>query len=150
MGTLYYGDNLDILRHYLKDESVDLVYLDPPFNSAQNYNAFFHEKDGTAAGAQIQAFEDTWHWNTESEAASRDLTEHAGKVSEAMFEPLAPGADRGEMRGLGRQSRSSALPALVRVSRCALGAPTTLSAGRPAALALRSQLPFKPNQGESR
>jgi 16S rRNA G966 N2-methylase RsmD len=47
MGTLYYGNNLDILRRYLKDESVDLVYLDPPFNSAQNYNAFFHEKDGT-------------------------------------------------------------------------------------------------------
>jgi hypothetical protein len=49
MGTLYYGDNLDILRRYLKDESVELVYLDPPFNSAQNYNAFFHEKDGTDA-----------------------------------------------------------------------------------------------------
>ena len=52
MGTLYYGDNLDILQRYLADESVDLVYLDPPFNSAQNYNAFFQEKDGTAA--QIQ------------------------------------------------------------------------------------------------
>ena len=49
MGTLYYGDNLDILRRYLKDGTVDLVYLDPPFNSAQNYNAFFHEKDGTDA-----------------------------------------------------------------------------------------------------
>ena len=49
MGTLYYGDNPDILRRYLKDETVDLVYLDPPFNSAQNYNAFFHEKDGTGA-----------------------------------------------------------------------------------------------------
>ena len=44
MGTLYYGDNLDIMRRYLKDENVDLVYLDPPFNSAQNYNAFFQEK----------------------------------------------------------------------------------------------------------
>jgi hypothetical protein len=47
MGTLYYGDNLDILLRYLKDESVDLVYLDSPFNSAQNYNAFFQEKDGS-------------------------------------------------------------------------------------------------------
>jgi site-specific DNA-methyltransferase (adenine-specific) len=46
MGTLYYGDNLEILRRYLKDASVDLVYLDPPFNSAQSYNAFFQEKDG--------------------------------------------------------------------------------------------------------
>ena len=53
MGTLYYGDNLDILTRYIADESVDLVYLDPPFNSAQNYNAFFQEKDGTAAAAQI-------------------------------------------------------------------------------------------------
>ena len=44
MGILYYGDNLDILKRYIKDESVDLVYLDPPFNSAQNYNAFFQEK----------------------------------------------------------------------------------------------------------
>ena len=44
MGTLYYGDNLDILRRYLKDETVDLVYLDPPFNSAQNYKAFFSGK----------------------------------------------------------------------------------------------------------
>jgi len=67
MGTLYYGDNLDILRRYLKDETVDLVYLDPPFNSAQNYNAFFQEKDGTAAASQIQAFEDTWSWNQESQ-----------------------------------------------------------------------------------
>jgi hypothetical protein len=51
MGTLYYGDNLDILKRYLKDESVDLVYLDAPFNSAQNYNAFFQEKDGSAAAS---------------------------------------------------------------------------------------------------
>src|SRR5450755_238763 len=69
MGTLYYGDNLDILRRYLKDETVDLVYLDPPFNSAQNYNAFFSEKDGSAAASQIHAFEDTWHWDIETKKA---------------------------------------------------------------------------------
>jgi len=51
MGTLYYGDNLDILRRYVAAESMDLVYLDPPFNSAQDYNVFFHEKDGTAAAS---------------------------------------------------------------------------------------------------
>ena len=84
MGTLYYGDNLDILKRYLKDESVDLVYLDPPFNSAQNYNAFFHEKDGTDAASQIQAFEDTWHWNVESEKSYQDLITQPGKVSEVM------------------------------------------------------------------
>jgi adenine specific DNA methylase Mod len=66
MGTLYYGDNLEILRRYLKDDTVDLVYLDPPFNSAQNYNAFFHEKDGTDAASQIRAFEGIWHWGEEA------------------------------------------------------------------------------------
>ena len=84
MGTLYYGDNLDILRRYLKDESVDLVYLDPPFNSAQNYNAFFSEKDGSAAASQIRAFEDTWHWDIETRKAYDAVTEEPGKVSDVM------------------------------------------------------------------
>jgi DNA modification methylase len=84
MGTLYYGDNLEILRRYLKDETVDLVYLDPPFNSAQNYNAFFHEKDGTEAASQIRAFEDTWSWNQESQKVYEELSLQPGKVSEVM------------------------------------------------------------------
>ncbi len=84
MGTLYYGDNLDILRRYLKDDSVDLVYLDPPFNSAQTYNAFFHEKDGTDAASQIKAFEDTWHWDIATKAAYDQITEQPGKVSDVM------------------------------------------------------------------
>src|SRR5208337_4413949 len=84
MGTLYYGDNLDILRRYLRDETVDLVYLDPPFNSAQSYNAFFHEKDGTDAASQIRAFEDTWHWDIETRKAYDALTESPGKVSDVM------------------------------------------------------------------
>jgi site-specific DNA-methyltransferase (adenine-specific) len=66
---LYYGDNLDVLRHYVKDESVDLIYLDPPFNSHQDYNVLFAEKDGTRSASQIMAFEDTWEWDTESERA---------------------------------------------------------------------------------
>ena len=57
--TLYFGDNLDIMRQYIKDETVDLVYLDPPFKSDQDYNVLFANKDGTKAGAQIKAFEDT-------------------------------------------------------------------------------------------
>src|SRR5579884_445344 len=85
MGTLYYGDNLDILRRYIKDESVDLVYLDPPFNSAQNYNAFFQEKDGTAAASQIHAFEDTWHWDIETKKAYDAVTEQPGKVADVMI-----------------------------------------------------------------
>jgi site-specific DNA-methyltransferase (adenine-specific) len=64
--TLYYGDNLDILRRYLDDESVDLIYLDPPFNSNADYNVLFAEKDGTQAPAQIRAFKDTWSWDLEA------------------------------------------------------------------------------------
>jgi site-specific DNA-methyltransferase (adenine-specific) len=57
---LYYGDNLEVLRQHVKDESVDLIYLDPPFNSRQDYNVLFAEKDGTRSSSQIMAFEDTW------------------------------------------------------------------------------------------
>lgn len=81
---LYYGDNLDILRRYIKDEAVDLVYLDPPFNSNASYNVLFHERDGSRAAAQIQAFEDTWEWNLESEHAYREIVERGGRVSQAM------------------------------------------------------------------
>jgi adenine specific DNA methylase Mod len=81
---LYYGDNLDILRRYVKDESVDLVYLDPPFNSAQTYNVLFAEHDGSRSAAQIKAFEDTWAWNIESEAAYRDVVLAGGRPSQAM------------------------------------------------------------------
>jgi 16S rRNA G966 N2-methylase RsmD len=59
---LYYGDNLDVLRRYIKDESVDLVYLDPPFNSRQGYNVLFAEKDGTRSSSQIMAFVVCWVW----------------------------------------------------------------------------------------
>src|SRR5581483_9971276 len=60
--TLFYGDNLDILRNYIPDESVDLIYLDPPFNSGRGYNVLFKDESGYESEAQIAAFEDTWHW----------------------------------------------------------------------------------------
>src|SRR5664280_2151916 len=66
--TLYYGDNLDVLRRYVEDESVDLIYLDPPFNSNADYNVLFAEKDGTQAHAQITAFKDTWTWDLKAAA----------------------------------------------------------------------------------
>jgi site-specific DNA-methyltransferase (adenine-specific) len=75
--ALYFGDNLDILRRYLKDETVDLIYLDPPFNSNASYNVLFKEEDGTQAASQIQAFEDTWHWH--DAAAQFDETVRAGR-----------------------------------------------------------------------
>ncbi|GBC94272.1 hypothetical protein HRbin16_00053 [bacterium HR16] len=63
MNTLYYGDNLDILRKHLQDETIDLIYLDPPFNSARDYNVLFREQSGEPAQAQIKAFTDTWQWS---------------------------------------------------------------------------------------
>ena len=59
---LYYGDNLHILREYVADASVDLVYLDPPFNSNATYNVLFKAPTGEQSQSQIEAFDDTWHW----------------------------------------------------------------------------------------
>ncbi len=70
---LYFGDNLDILRQYVADETVDLIYLDPPFNSNATYNVLFRERSGEESAAQITAFEDTWHWGWESEIAFQDV-----------------------------------------------------------------------------
>jgi DNA modification methylase len=82
--VLYYGDNLDVLRRHIKDESVDLVYLDPPFNSNQTYNVLFAAKDGTDAAGQIQAFGDTWHWDQAAAQAYEETVERGGKVSEVL------------------------------------------------------------------
>ena len=84
MNTLYYGDNLDVLRRYIKDESVDLIYLDPPFNSNANYNVLFAEKNGSQAAAQIKAFEDTWHWDQKAAEYYQEIVEGGGKVSQVM------------------------------------------------------------------
>lgn len=70
---LYYGDNLDVLRSSIASESVDLIYLDPPFNSNANYNILFKSPAGKAADSQIEAFEDTWHWNDKAEGAFHDV-----------------------------------------------------------------------------
>ena len=67
--TLYYGDNLHVLREHIASESVDLVYLDPPFNSNANYNILFKGPEGNSSESQIEAFEDTWHWNESAESA---------------------------------------------------------------------------------
>jgi len=81
---LYYGDNLDVLRRHVRDESVDLVYLDPPFNSNQDYNVLFAEQDGTRSAAQIKAFEDTWRWDQGAARTYEEVVEFGGKVSETM------------------------------------------------------------------
>jgi DNA modification methylase len=81
---LFYGDNLDVLRQHVPDESVDLVYLDPPFNSNANYNILFAEKNGKQAAAQIHAFEDTWRWDEGAARSFQDVVERGGRVSEVM------------------------------------------------------------------
>ena len=83
MNTLYYGDNLKILRDYIKDETVDLVYLDPPFNSNRNYNVLFKDESGVEADSQITAFEDTWHWAGASKTY-HELILEGDKVSEML------------------------------------------------------------------
>ena len=84
VNLLYYGDNLDVLRRHISENSVDLVYLDPPFKSNQDYNVLFAEKDGTRAAAQFKAFEDTWEWNKAAAAEYEAVVEAGGKVSDVM------------------------------------------------------------------
>jgi site-specific DNA-methyltransferase (adenine-specific) len=84
MNRLYYGDNLDVLRRHVDDASVDLVYLDPPFNSNASYNVLFAEHDGTKAASQIKAFEDTWEWDESAALAYEAVVESGGSVSQAM------------------------------------------------------------------
>ena len=81
---LAYGDNLDVLRRYVAPESVDLVYLDPPFNSNATYNLLYSQQDGTRAAAQIKAFNDTWRWDQAAVAAFEDSVEAGGPVSRAL------------------------------------------------------------------
>lgn len=85
MNTLYYGDNRDILPRYIKDESVDLIYLDPPFKSNQDYNVLFAEQSGEKSAAQIMAFEDTWHWDMRAQAWFEKIVERNDKVSDLLI-----------------------------------------------------------------
>jgi site-specific DNA-methyltransferase (adenine-specific) len=73
INTLFYGDNLPILREYIDSESVDLIYLDPPFNSSRSYNVLFKDESGRESDAQITAFEDTWHWGETTARTYQEL-----------------------------------------------------------------------------
>jgi len=90
--ALYYGDNLEILRDYIPDDSIDLIYLDPPFNSNRSYNVLFKETSSAASQAQIEAFEDTWHWGKVAQGTFEDIALHGGddtaKLLKAMVEAL--------------------------------------------------------------
>jgi site-specific DNA-methyltransferase (adenine-specific) len=82
---LYYGDNLDVLRHYIKDETIDLIYLDPPFKSEQDYSILLAEQNGSRAATQIRAFEDTWQWDQTAEKTYQEIVETGPpRVSQVM------------------------------------------------------------------
>jgi hypothetical protein len=73
MNQLFFGDNLGVLRNHIQDESVDLIYLDPPFNSNRDYNLLFKRPKGHQSEAQITAFEDSWHWGGQAEREFDEL-----------------------------------------------------------------------------
>jgi site-specific DNA-methyltransferase (adenine-specific) len=92
---LYFGDNLDILRRqdYVADASVDLIYLDPPFNSQAQYNLLFERQGKDARSAQASAFRDTWRWEEEATWAHKEIMEHGGsmaRITEAFMSVLGP------------------------------------------------------------
>ena len=96
---LYYGDNLEILRNreYFPDECVDLIYLDPPFNSNRNYNVLFKSESGADSEAQITAFEDTWHWGETAEATYDDIIVNAPHKVATAIEALMNLIERNQM-----------------------------------------------------
>jgi DNA modification methylase len=90
--VLYYGDNLEILRDHIADESIDLIYLDPPFNSNRSYNVLFRESGGAGSGAQIEAFEDTWQWGQVAQGAYEEVVtgpqQRVARMLQAVVEGL--------------------------------------------------------------
>lgn len=86
--TLYFGDNLNILREHIADESVDLIYLDPPFNSKKDYNVLFSTPKGHASDAQITAFEDSWEWGDQTEREFAELLHQENTDITEMIESL--------------------------------------------------------------
>jgi site-specific DNA-methyltransferase (adenine-specific) len=85
---LYFGDNLDILRNSIADESVDLIYLDPPFNSKRDYNLLFKTPKGHESDAQIMAFEDTWHWSGQAQDEFREIEKSSNTAVAEMMRAL--------------------------------------------------------------
>lgn len=95
--TLYYGDNLQILRDYIPDESIDLIYLDPPFNSNRSYNVLFKERTKDASAAQTGAFEDTWHWGPAAQEAFDQIAHHGSDNTAKLLKAMVDALDRGDV-----------------------------------------------------
>lgn len=88
MDQLYYGDNLDVLRSHIASESVDLIYLDPPFNSNASYNILFRSPAGSGADASIEAFDDTWSWGPAAEEALLDITRSGNHALHTLMQAM--------------------------------------------------------------
>ena len=88
MNHLYYGDNLRVMRESIRDASVDLIYLDPPFNSNASYNVLFKGPSGSESAAQIEAFDDTWHWNDSAEEAFGDVMRGQNAAASTMLRAI--------------------------------------------------------------
>ncbi len=86
--TLYFGDNLDILREHIQTESIDLIYLDPPFNSKRDYNLLFKTPKGHDSDAQIKAFDDTWHWGDQAEREFSEIIHHSNTDVAEMIQAM--------------------------------------------------------------
>src|SRR3989304_3842970 len=97
--VLYYGDNLDVLRKHIPDESIDLIYLDPPFNSNRSYNVLFKESTGAGSEAQIEAFEDTWHWGASAQAAYEEVATGPHQSVARMLGAMVEGVGRKDVQG---------------------------------------------------
>jgi adenine specific DNA methylase Mod len=98
MNSLYYGDNLTVLRNEIKDESIDLVYLDPPFNSQATYNVLFKSTSGEKSKAQIEAFEDTWQWEGGEAEKAFDEVMHSQNTNVAeMLRAMRPFLDESDV-----------------------------------------------------
>ena len=97
MNQLYFGDNLHVLRESIADESVDLIYLDPPFNSKRDYNLLFKSPKGQQSEAQITAFEDSWHWDEQAEREFDELLHQANTDVAEMMKALRTFLGENEM-----------------------------------------------------
>ena len=104
MNQLFYGDNLHVLREHIGSETVDLIYLDPPFNSKRDYNLLFKSPAGHQSEAQIEAFEDTWHWNDKAEAELDEVITGPNTDVAEMMRALVAFLGRND-RGGGGESR---------------------------------------------
>jgi DNA modification methylase len=97
MNQLYYGDNLAVLRDHLKDESVDLIYLDPPFNSKRDYNLLFKSPKGQKSEAQIEAFKDSWSWGDQAERELHEILKQKNTDVSQMMNALLGFLGRNDM-----------------------------------------------------